>query len=233
MCSKFIGLGGRPVHESEAPAQRLQMRQGPGQGLIIVLAKHPTLSIEWLPTTTMSPPLVIQKHTFGMGDRFAHQGIAQLRAIRHACEAGYPVYPTWNKSNREHTIVHSHPDDLRAEADAAVAALGWHGDYYVDADHIGLLTVGPFLAGSNFFTLDVADFTGKAADAASLSAFAAGMAGHLGSLPIPGIGTPLELTAEVVAAAAAKFLLAMQEAGRIYRHIEQALTRIQLTALGG
>ena len=221
MCSKFIGLGGRPVHESEAPAQRLQMRQGPGQGLIIVLAKHPTLSIEWLPTTTMSPPLVIQKHTFGMGDRFAHQGIAQLRAIRHACEAGYPVYPTWNKSNREHTIVHSHPDDLRAEADAAVAALGWHGDYYVDADHIGLLTVGPFLAGSNFFTLDVADFTGKAADAASLSAFAAGMAGHLGSLPIPGIGTPLELTAEVVAAAAAKFLLAMQEAGRIYRHIEQ------------
>ena len=172
-----------------------------------------------MPSPIMNTPPAIRKHTFGMGDRFAHQGAAQLRAVILACEAGFPVHPTWNKSNREHTIVHSHPDDLRAEADAAVAALDWQDDYYVDADHIGLHTVGPFLAGSNFFTLDVADFTGKPADAASLAAFAATMADHLGPLPIPGLATPLQLTAEVVAAAAAKFLLAMQEAGRIYRHI--------------
>jgi len=45
--------------------------------------------------------------------------------------------PVWNKSNREHTIIGSQPDDVRAEADAAVAALGWSGAYYVDADHVG------------------------------------------------------------------------------------------------
>jgi hypothetical protein len=165
--------------------------------------------------------LTIQPHTFGMGDRFAHQGEAQLRAILLAREAGYPVFPTWNKSRREHTIVHSQPDDLRAEADAAVAALGWQDDYYVDADHIGLQTVEPFLTGSNFFTLDVADFTGKQAADADLAEFAAAMGKHLGVLPIPGIAVPIKLTAETVHAAAAKFLLAMREAGRIYRHIAE------------
>ena len=115
--------------------------------------------------------------------------------------------------------MHSHPDDLRAEADVAVAALAWQGEYYVDADHIGQNTVAPFLTGSNFFTLDVADFTGKPADEASLSAFAQSMAAHLGALPIPCIASPVVLTTEIVRAAAAKFLLAMQEAGRVYQYI--------------
>ena len=172
-------------------------------------------------TRSIMTPLIIQKHTFGMGDRFAHQGQAQLNAILLARDAGYPVFPTWNKSNREHTIVHSQPADLRAEADAAVAALGWQEDYYVDADHIGLHTVDPFLTGSNFFTLDVADFTGKAAEDADLTEFARGMETYLGELAIPGIAEPVALTAETVRVAAAKFLLAMKEAGRIYRHIEE------------
>ena len=64
----------------------------------------------------------IQKYTFGTGDRFAHQGRAQLQAILSAREAGIDVYPVWNKSNREHSIIKSRPDDVRAEADAAVAA---------------------------------------------------------------------------------------------------------------
>ena len=92
----------------------------------------------------------IEKYTFGMGDRFAHQGRAQLQAILQARDAGLNVSPVWNKSNREHTIIHSEPSDVRAEADAAVAALGWGGAYYVDADHIGLRTVDRFIAGSNF-----------------------------------------------------------------------------------
>ena len=66
----------------------------------------------------------IEKYTIGMGDRFAHEGIPQLRAIIQARDLGIPVYPVWNKSNREHTIVHSRPGDLRLEADEAVAALG-------------------------------------------------------------------------------------------------------------
>ena len=103
----------------------------------------------------------IEQYTIGMGDRFAHQGIAQLRAVMQARDLGIPVHPVWNKSNREHAIVHSKPDDLRAEADAAVAALGWSESYHVDADHIGLKTVDGFLNASDFFTLDVADFVGR------------------------------------------------------------------------
>src|SRR5215210_5916155 len=107
----------------------------------------------------------IEKYTIGTGDRFAHQGQAQLQASVKAREAGIAIHPVWNKSNREHTIIGSKPDDLRAEADAAIAALGWKSAYYVDADHIGPPTVDAFLGASDFYTLDVADFTGKAADA--------------------------------------------------------------------
>ncbi len=162
----------------------------------------------------------IKKYTIGMGDRFAHQGNAQLTAVLQARDAGVEIYPVWNKSNREHTIVKSKPADLRAEADAAVAALGWKEAYYVDADHIGLKTVDSFIDGSDFYTLDVADFTGKAADEATIEKFVKSMDDYLGSLEIAGIDDPIELTEVSVRAAAGKFLLATQEAGRIYRHIE-------------
>lgn len=163
----------------------------------------------------------IKKHTLGMGDRFAHQGKAQLQAILQARELGLSLHPVWNKSNREHTIVHSKPDDLRAEADAAVAALGWTDAYYVDADHIGLKTVDWFLTGSDFYTLDVADFTGKAADEESISAFVESMEEYLGALTIPGIGRPMDLSEQTVRRSADKFLLAVQEAGSIYRYIAE------------
>ena len=163
----------------------------------------------------------LQKHTFGMGDRFAHEGEAQLSAVIQARAKGLHIHPVWNKSNREHTIVHSKPDDLRAEADAAVSALGWKEDYYVDADHIGLKTVDWFLAGSNFYTLDVADFTGKKASDAAIGDFVRAMEKYTGNLAIPGIAQPFHLTAETVRAAAEKFLLAVQEAGRIYAHVAQ------------
>jgi hypothetical protein len=162
----------------------------------------------------------IEKYTFGTGDRFAHQGRAQLQAILKAREAGMNVHPVWNKSNREHSIIKSKPDDVRAEADSAVAALGFRGAYYVDADHIGLKTVDAFISGSDFFTLDVADFTGKAAEAGAIEAFSNAMGEYRGSLSIPGIDRPLELTEEIIRGAANKFLLAVQEAGRIYRHVE-------------
>ncbi len=161
----------------------------------------------------------INKNTFGMGDRFAHEGHAQLTAIVQAKAAGLDIYPIWNKSNREHTIVGSKPDDLRVEADETVAALSWLGDYYVDADHIGLKTVDWFIAGSNLYTLDVADFTGKLADEASIEAFVANMEKYIGVLSIPGIAEPFALTEDAVRAAARKFLFAMQEAARIHRYI--------------
>jgi hypothetical protein len=163
----------------------------------------------------------IEKYTFGTGDRFAHQGRAQLQAILNARKAGIDVHPVWNKSNREHSIIKSKPDDVRAEADAAVAALGFTGPYYVDADHIGLKTVEAFIPGSDFFTLDVADFTGKTAEAGAVEAFLKAVRRYTGSLSIPGIDRPFEITEETVRRAAGKFLLAIQEAGRIYRHVEE------------
>ena len=166
-------------------------------------------------------PVKIEKYTFGTGDRFAHQGRAQLQAILNAREAGIDVYPVWNKSNREHSIIKSQPGDVRAEADAAVAALGFTGAYYVDADHIGLKTVDAFIPGSDFFTLDVADFTGKAAEADTVGVFLKAVQRYTGSLSIPGIERPFDLTEKTVRGAAGKFLLAVQEAGRIYRHIEE------------
>jgi len=177
----------------------------------------------WRRQTKTNPRSImrIQKYTFGTGDRFAHQGQAQLRAVLSAREAGIDVHPVWNKSNREHSIIKSKPDDLRAEADAAVAALGFTGAYYVDADHIGLKTVDAFIPASDFFTLDVADFTGKAADGAAVEAFVKAVRRYTGSLSIPGIERPFDLTDKTVREAAGKFLLAVQEAGRIYRHVKE------------
>jgi hypothetical protein len=163
----------------------------------------------------------IQKYTFGTGDRFAHQGRAQLRAILSAREAGIDVHPVWNKSNREHSTIKSRPQDVRAEADAAVKALGFTGAYYVDADHIGLKTVDAFIPASDFFTLDVADFTGKAAQSDAVEAFLKAVRRYIGSLSIPGIERPFDITEETVRGAASKFLLAVQEAGRIYRHVDE------------
>jgi hypothetical protein len=166
-------------------------------------------------------PVKIEKYTFGTGDRFAHQGRAQLQAILSAREAGIDVYPVWNKSNREHSIIKSQPGDVRAEADAAVAALGFTGAYYVDADHIGLQTVDAFIPASDFFTLDVADFTGKPAEADAVGTFLKAVRQYAGSLSIPGIDRPFDLNEKTVRGAAGKFLLAVQEAGRIYRYVEE------------
>src|SRR5215472_10478008 len=163
--------------------------------------------------------LKIERYTFGIGDRFSHQGRAQLQAILKAREAGIDVHPVWNKSNREHSFIKTKPDDVRAEADAAVAALGFAGAYYVDADHIGLKTVDPFIPVSDFFTLDVADFIGKTAETEAVEAFLKTARRYRGLLSIPGVDRPWNLTDETILGTARKFLFAVQEAGRIYRYI--------------
>ena len=82
--------------------------------------------------------LNLQKFSVGVGDRFAHQAKAQLKACIMAAGRGADVVPVWNKSNREHLIVGSEPASVRAAADAAVRDLGWQHPYHVDADHINL-----------------------------------------------------------------------------------------------
>ena len=91
-----------------------------------------------------------------MGDRFAHQARAQLRACIKAAEQGLEVIPVWNKSNREHMTIGSEPADVRSAAAAAVRELKWKKPYHVDADHIRLETVDRFIPHSDFFTIDVA-----------------------------------------------------------------------------
>ncbi|HMD55563.1 MAG TPA: hypothetical protein VKJ65_13525, partial [Phycisphaerae bacterium] len=111
----------------------------------------------------------IGKLSVGIGDRFARQGRAQLTAFVLAAQKGADIIPVWNKSNREHLIVHSEPSELRQEADAAVKSLNWKQPYHVDADHIGMKTVDRFIEPSDFFTIDVADFIGKPADDKAIS----------------------------------------------------------------
>jgi tagaturonate epimerase len=170
----------------------------------------------------MSKYLTLGKFSFGMGDRFGHQGKAQLRACILATEMGVDIVPVWNKSNREHTFIGTEPSSLRAEADAAVKALGWKKPYHVDADHIRLGTVGRFLAPSDFFTIDVADSIGQAATPENIKAFVDRHPELVGKIVIPQIDRPLETTRAEVERVAQKFLLAVQEAGTIYRHIAQA-----------
>jgi len=164
--------------------------------------------------------MLLGKYSMGIGDRFRRQGKAQLRALELAAEQGVTIEPVWNKSHREHTITGTQPQSVRAEADAAVAAVGWTGSYYVDADHIGLGNVDLFISSSNFFTLDVADFTGKPAAGDSIDAFVKEHRSFAGSLKIPGIAESVEITQARIETIARTYLLAVQEAGKIYRHIE-------------
>ena len=163
--------------------------------------------------------MALGKYSFGIGDRFGRQGKAQLAAVLQARAQGLDLTPVWNKSNREHNIIGTRPADVRREADAAVAACGWIGPYFVDADHIGLANVDLFLDASDFFTLDVADFIGRPPEARDLAAFVNKHKDLLGTHDLPGAGERITVDEAQLQAIASKYLVAVQQAGRIYRHI--------------
>ncbi|HXB69768.1 MAG TPA: tagaturonate epimerase family protein [Candidatus Acidoferrales bacterium] len=163
--------------------------------------------------------LILEKFTLGVGDRFAHQAAAQLRACMMAADLGVTVIPVWNKSNREHGIVSSEPPSVRAAADAAVRRLGWGLPYHVDADHINLSTVDRFISSSDFYTLDVAAAIGQPAALADVETFLSQHEELIGTVRIQGIDEPFATTRDSIRAVAAKYLLAVQQAGAIYRHI--------------
>jgi hypothetical protein len=166
--------------------------------------------------------LTLAKYSIGVGDRFAHQAKAQLRACMLAAEHGIEVVPVWNKSNREHTIIGTEPTTTRIAADAAVRELGWAKPYHLDADHIRLETVDRFLAPCDFFTIDVADSIDHAADPAAVKAFVDKHAHLTGTLAIPNIDTPFAIDRGDLEWIANKYLKAVQDAGAIYRKIEAA-----------
>jgi len=159
------------------------------------------------------------KYSFGVGDRFGKQGKAQLAAMIEAGKAGVEITPVWNKSHREHTIIGTKPAAVRAEADEAVKAKSWGGNYYVDADHINLGNVSGFIKYSDFFTLDVADFIGQSTEKENIDNFIDGCAKYIDGLSVPGIEGNLIVTEDSVRTIANKYLWAVKEASRLYRHI--------------
>jgi len=161
----------------------------------------------------------IEKYSFGIGDRFAKEGKAQLSAIQEINKLGVTVVPVWNKSNREHSIVHTSQNSVAEEAKNAVSTLGWKQSFYVDADHIGLGTVDSFLDYSNFFTIDVAHFIARPAEDIAKAEFVKRHSKYLGELDIPGIPEKFEVTAEYLNSAADNYLIAIEEVKKIYDYI--------------
>jgi len=160
------------------------------------------------------------EYSIGIGDRFGRQGKAQLEAVMKMKALGTDVTPVWNKSHREHTLIGTGPADTRREADDAVKALGWKDPYFVDADHVGMKTVDLFVRDSDFFTVDVADFIGKSADGDSIAHFVKRHKDRAGLLRVPGIPEGIPVTEERIREIAEKYLYAVREAGRIFRHVE-------------
>lgn len=138
-----------------------------------------------------------------------------------AAERGVDIVPVWNKSNREHLIVGSEPSSTRAAADEAVAALGWKQPYHVDGDHIRRDTVDRFIPYCDFYTIDVADCIGQNADPDAVKAFGDKHRELIGQISIPHIAEPFLTTRADVERIVSKYLAAIQEAGKVYRHIAQ------------
>jgi len=164
----------------------------------------------------------LAKYTFGVGDRFAHQAPAQLEAFCLARKHGWDIVPVWNKSNREHLTVGSLPPSVLAAAQAAVEAADWRHGFYIDADHINLSTVEPFLTCSDFFTLDVADSIGKHASGDAIDRFVRKHQSLVGRVELAGLSSPIVIDDLALRATAEKYLAATIRAGETYRHILQA-----------
>jgi hypothetical protein len=164
---------------------------------------------------------IIEKYSFGIGDRFTMQGKAQLTAIMEANKLGFPVVPVWNKSNREHQIVKTVPADTWKEAVEATFSLGYTGNWYVDADHINLGSVDAYIKNSNFFTLDVADYIGKPAEEKEAAELLKKLQPFVGELEIPGIGESFHITEALLNDVVSKFCKAISEASKIYRRVKE------------
>ena len=167
--------------------------------------------------------LRLSRFSFGVGDRFAHQASSQLRAFEKIRAQGIEVVPVWNKSNREHSFIGSEPSSVRAAAEQAVRESGWSLPWHTDADHIRLETVDRFLGSSDFFTIDVADSIGKQAPSDDVHRFLKHHPELFGTLHIKGIEESIFLSGDALEEIASKYLMAVQEAGRIFRYIEHKL----------
>jgi hypothetical protein len=174
--------------------------------------------------------LTLERFSCGIGDRFGQEARPQLLSFQMLATDGVEVTPVWNKSNREHTFIGSEPESVFVAAEAAVKTLSWKGSWHVDADHIRLETVDRFIPWSDFFTIDVADFIGKPAAAVEVKAFVDRHPELIGKVSIKGLEAPISISRAEVERVGAYYLVAVQEAGRIYRHICANKAETQLIA---
>jgi tagaturonate epimerase len=161
------------------------------------------------------------KYSFGLGDRFGHQGEAQLKALIDASAKGIDITPVWNKSNREHNTIGTKPEDVRIEADTVTGKAGFKRPYFVDADHINLETVDRFIEYSDFFTIDVASYIGKKAGKDDIDQFISDVKKYTGELNIEGTERTFRTSEAQIREIAEKYLFAAIKAWDIYRTIEK------------
>ena len=165
--------------------------------------------------------MILGKYSFGLGDRFGHQGGAQLKAIIKAGNNGVEITPVWNKSNREHTTIGTQPSDVRIEADSVTKAARFNKPYFVDADHINIDNVDRFIESSDFFTIDVASYIGRRAEKREIAEFLSSVNKYIGILKIPGTEMSFKTTMSQITRIAEKYLYAALQAWDIFRKIEK------------
>jgi tagaturonate epimerase len=178
------------------------------------------------------------KYSIGLGDRFGHQGSAQLKAIIAASEKGIDIIPVWNKSNREHNTIGTQPVDVRIEADSVTKSAGYNNSYFVDADHINIDTVDRFIECSDFFTIDVASYIGKKAEEKDILEFLSGVEKYTGKLNTAGTKLSFETSKSQIKQFAERYLFAAKKARDIYLKIEKCkgngnfITEISMDEVG-
>jgi hypothetical protein len=165
---------------------------------------------------------ILGKYSFGVGDRFTQQAAAQIAAIQLARERGISITPVWNKSFREHGITKSEPIQTTRAVDAAVKKMNWTDSYFIDADHVNLDTVDRFMDCSNYFTIDVADYIGKTAPVEDIRQFVGKNKRYIGALDINSYVGTFHISEDELYRIAGRYLFAVKEAGKIYRHIYEA-----------
>jgi hypothetical protein len=163
---------------------------------------------------------MIKKYSFGIGDRFAHQGKYLLQAFVEAKALGLDISPVWSKSFREHKAVHTLQHSVRKEADQATKSLGWREPYFVDADHINASNVNAFIPYSDYFTIDVTNEIGIPLSLQEKSEFLKQYQEYIGLLTIPGLSEALIITTDQLLGIADKFHKATLAAAQVYQSIK-------------
>ena len=164
--------------------------------------------------------LQLEKYSIGVGDRFAHQAKAQLRACIDAAGRGIDVVPVWNKSFREHGIVGSRPEERARGRGPGGQGAGLERAPITWTRTTSTWTRSRVHRGQRFFHPGRRQRHRPPVPAAAIEAFLARHPELVGRIEVRRAERADPITPASVAAIAAKYLFARAaQAGRIYRHI--------------